>query len=222
MVVDEVTVKVLSSACSVSDLMEEGISVIEDVHKKRQPFPHMPALYFVRPANDVLRIVASDFEGKALYSSAHVFLSSMAAREHVSIIKQAHGIVNRLGTFKEALIEYLVHDDRTFTTYHDADIQNIYGDNADKAGVDLNSMAIRTSTLFATLRERPVIRYSAHQGQDESATSGQGTGTVGHGDSLSSPAAQFAHMLLDRVDQVSSRVSDFPSGDTCDVLVLDR
>jgi syntaxin-binding protein 1 len=69
--------RVLSSAAKMSEILDCNVSVVEDLHKNREPLP-LVAVYFVQPTNrNVERILADFPEGEAaLYQSVHIFFSS--------------------------------------------------------------------------------------------------------------------------------------------------
>ena len=64
MVVDEMTTKVLSSVCAVSNLVENRVSIVENIQKKRQPLPNMTVIYFISPTNGSVSRLLNDFSGK--------------------------------------------------------------------------------------------------------------------------------------------------------------
>uniref|UniRef100_A0A4X2L6V2 Syntaxin binding protein 3 n=1 Tax=Vombatus ursinus TaxID=29139 RepID=A0A4X2L6V2_VOMUR len=51
MVLDEFTTKLLASCCKMTDLLAEGITVVEDIYKNREPVRQMKALYFITPTS---------------------------------------------------------------------------------------------------------------------------------------------------------------------------
>ena len=80
MIVDEHAMQVISSACKVSDLLVKNVTIIENLAKKRQPFPTMDAIYFISPTKSSVDQVIEDFNvpNKPTYRYAHLlFTSSM-------------------------------------------------------------------------------------------------------------------------------------------------
>ena len=49
LVVDSVSVRVIGAACSMYDITEEGISLVENIELNREPMAEMEAIYFVSP-----------------------------------------------------------------------------------------------------------------------------------------------------------------------------
>ncbi|XP_026189916.1 syntaxin-binding protein 1 [Cyclospora cayetanensis] len=78
MVVDSQTLNVLSSCCSVYDVLYDGVTVVELISKQRQPLPELNALYFLSPCEDSVRALITDFkdERKPQHRSAYVYFSS--------------------------------------------------------------------------------------------------------------------------------------------------
>ncbi|CDI79534.1 syntaxin binding protein, putative [Eimeria praecox] len=78
MVVDEKTLNVLSSCCSVYDVLYDGVTIVELISKQRQPLPELNALYFLSPSEDSVQALINDFkdEKKPQYRSAYVYFSS--------------------------------------------------------------------------------------------------------------------------------------------------
>ncbi|KAL6007963.1 STXBP unc-18 S1 [Asimina triloba] len=65
LIMDKVTVKVMSYSCKMADITEEGVSLVEDLAKRRQPLPLMDAIYFIQP----------------LLEKAYVFFSSPISKD---------------------------------------------------------------------------------------------------------------------------------------------
>jgi syntaxin-binding protein 1 len=61
---DKLTVKIMSFSCKMADVMEEGVSLVEDLYMRRQPLPLMDAIYFIQPTKENIRIFMSDMSGK--------------------------------------------------------------------------------------------------------------------------------------------------------------
>lgn len=61
---DEYTTRVVSSALTMFDIMEQNVSIVEDLARGRQPFPDMDAVYFITPTMASAKRVMSDFVSK--------------------------------------------------------------------------------------------------------------------------------------------------------------
>ncbi|KAJ4838822.1 Protein transport Sec1a [Turnera subulata] len=52
LIMDKVTVKVMSHSCKMADITDQGISLVEDLFRRRQPMTTMDAVYFIQPSKE--------------------------------------------------------------------------------------------------------------------------------------------------------------------------
>jgi syntaxin-binding protein 1 len=52
LIMDKLTVKIMSYACKMADITQEGVSLVEDIFRRRQPLPSMDAIYFIQPTKE--------------------------------------------------------------------------------------------------------------------------------------------------------------------------
>ncbi|XP_024398649.1 SNARE-interacting protein KEULE isoform X6 [Physcomitrium patens] len=175
LVMDEITVKVMSSSCKMTEITEEGISLVENIGKSRQPLPALDAVYFIQPSQNNVESLIGDMSGKApRYKRAFVFFSSPVPRNLLNTIKSEASVLARVAVLREVNVEFLTIDTQGFTTDHDKALEHLFGDHgADSRDYELcvESMAIRLSTVFASLKEFPHVRYRApnpHAGGSDS------------------------------------------------------
>ena len=86
MLVDSLTVRILSGAYKLSELLEENINLVENITARdaagsylgRQPMPNMTACYFITPTVESINRMLADYKDKRspMYGKCHVFLSS--------------------------------------------------------------------------------------------------------------------------------------------------
>ena len=73
--------------------------VVEKMELTREPLG-LEAIYFISPTKENVKILASDGD-KDLYSSFHVFFSSVVTEELLSHIKKNANLLRKLKTLKE-------------------------------------------------------------------------------------------------------------------------
>nr|AFK39976.1 unknown [Lotus japonicus] len=169
LIMDKLTVKIMSHSCKMADITDEGVSLVEDIYKRRQPLPTMDAIYFIQPTKENIIMFLSDMSGrKPLYRKAFVFFSSPIARELVMDIKKGALVLPRIGALREMNLEYFAIDSQGFITNNERALEELYGDeeNARKAVACLNVMATRIASVFASLREFPFVRFRAAKSLD--------------------------------------------------------
>ncbi|XP_047158297.1 SNARE-interacting protein KEULE-like [Vigna umbellata] len=111
LIMDKLTVKIMSHSCKMADITDEGVSLVEDIYKRRQPLPAMDAIYFIQPTRENIIMFLSDMSGrKPLYRKAFVFFSSPIARELVMEIKKDAQVLPRIGALREMNLEYFTID----------------------------------------------------------------------------------------------------------------
>lgn len=68
LILDNLTTRLLSACCKMSDIMQERILFIEDLAKVRAPLIENEAIYFISPVTESIRRLIDDFApGKQQY-----------------------------------------------------------------------------------------------------------------------------------------------------------
>uniref|UniRef100_A0A7N0ZXT0 SNARE-interacting protein KEULE n=1 Tax=Kalanchoe fedtschenkoi TaxID=63787 RepID=A0A7N0ZXT0_KALFE len=215
LIMDKLTVKIISHPCKMADTTEEGVSLVEDIYRRRQPLPTMEAVYFVQPTRENVIMFLSDMAGKSpLYKKAYVFFSSPISRDLVGQIKRDPTVLPRISALREMNLEYFAIDSQGFITDNERALEELFGDeeNTQKGDACLNAMATRISTVFASLREFPSVRYRAAKSLD------MDTMTTFR-DLI---PTKLAAGIWNCLEKYKSSIPNFPQTETCELLILDR
>ncbi|KAG6747987.1 hypothetical protein POTOM_047879 [Populus tomentosa] len=229
LIMDKVTVKVMSHSCKMSDITDQGISLVEDLFRRREPMTSMDAIYFIQPSKENVVMFLSDMSGREpLYkkdsdyvsdhmllclSRAYVFFSSSVPKELVNHIKCDTSVLPRIGALREMNMEYFPIDNQAFITDHEGALGELYGKNVENSrrfDACLNTMATRIATVFASLNELPFVRYRAAKATDDS--------TATFRDSI---PAKLADGVWNNLLKYKC-IPNFPQTETCELLILDR
>ncbi|ERN13317.1 hypothetical protein AMTR_s00041p00086140 [Amborella trichopoda] len=217
LIMDKITVKVMSYSCKMADITEEGISLVEDLYKRRQPLPSMDAVYFIQPLKENVVMFLSDMSGRCpLYKKAHVFFSSPITKDLVAMIKNDTSVLPRIGALREMNLEYFAIDGQGFTTDHERALEELYGENVEssrKYDACLNSMAVRLATVFASMRELPLVRFRAAKSSLDASTLTTVRDLV---------PTKLAAALWNCITKYKSTIPNFPQTETCELLIVDR
>ncbi|KAJ1607787.1 STXBP/UNC-18/SEC1 syntaxin [Cryptosporidium canis] len=159
MVVDKFTLKIISSCCSFYDIIEAGVTIVEQLHTKRQPLRKMDCIYFVTGDRRNLEQILRDFEGDGMYRSAHLFVTGFRG-ERMSgfdILSGNEGLLKRLFSFKEVNLDFIPYDSRTFYI----DNQGLFTTSIDISERLQQQIISGINTLCKTLgvSNKPIIRY---------------------------------------------------------------
>lgn len=215
LVMDKLTLKIMSYSCKMADITEEGVSLVEDIQRRRQPLPTMDAIYFFQPTKENVVIFLSDMSGRSpLYKKAFVFFSSPVPAELVNHIKKDASVLSRIGALREMNLEYFAIDSQGFITDNERALEELFGDeeNSRKCDACLNVMANRIATVFASLREFPFVRYRAAKSLDPT------TMTTFRDLIPTKLAAGIWNCLM----KYKAKLPNFPQQETCELLILDR
>ncbi|XP_038875748.1 SNARE-interacting protein KEULE-like isoform X1 [Benincasa hispida] len=215
LIMDKLTVKIMSYSCKMADITDEGVSLVEDIYRRRQPLPSMDAIYFIQPSRENVIMFLSDMSGRSpLYRKAFVFFSSPISKELVSHIKRDSTVLPRIAALKEMNLEYFAIDSQGFTTNNEKALEELFCDDesSQKGVACLNEMAIRVGTVFASLREFPSVRYRAAKSLDT-------TTMTTFRDLI---PTKVAAGVYDCITKYKKTIPDFPQSETCELLILDR
>uniref|UniRef100_A0A673B247 Syntaxin binding protein 2 n=1 Tax=Sphaeramia orbicularis TaxID=375764 RepID=A0A673B247_9TELE len=144
LIVDHMSMRILSSCCKMSDILAEGVTIVEDINKRREPISSLEAIYLISP---VEKVTCPD----GLF--AEIGRSRVA-----KVIK----------TLKEINVAFLPYESQVFSL---DDSTSLYSFYSSKPTVDrdkmMENLAEQIATLCDTLKEYPAIRY--RKGPEENA-----------------------------------------------------
>ncbi|XP_073027533.1 protein transport Sec1a-like [Primulina eburnea] len=216
LIMDKVTVKVMSHSCKMADITDQGVSLVEDLYRRRQPLPSMDAIYFIQPSKENVIMFLSDMSGREpLYRKAYVYFSSSVPKELVARVKNDTSVLPRIGALREMNLEYFSVDGQGFITDHEMALEELYGDdsgNSRRFDACLNVMATRIATVFASLKEYPFVRYKAAKGLEDSMMT----------TSRDLVPTKLAAVIWNNISMYKSSIPNFPQTETCELLIVDR
>ena len=145
-----------------SEITEEGVSLVENLELAREPMAAMEAIYFVSPTFESMQRIAADFANAddPKYDAAHIYPTSHIPDEVLFPLKACAGLRPYLKTLKELNIEFLACEAQAFSLDMPESFHLLTGavEPQHRAAVQM-TIAERMATLFVTLGMRPEIRY---------------------------------------------------------------
>ncbi|XP_041912291.1 syntaxin-binding protein 3 [Alosa sapidissima] len=157
LMLDQFTTQLLSSCCKMSDLMCEGITIVEDLFKVREPVPDMKAIYFITPTAKSVEAFIKDFKPKPKYKAAYVYFTDYCPDDLFSKIKT--DCPRYIRVCKEINISFLPQESQVFTFDNPGAFNSIYSPHSEDRLKTLETLANQIVTLCATLNENPGVRY---------------------------------------------------------------
>ncbi|EPS63425.1 hypothetical protein M569_11359, partial [Genlisea aurea] len=217
LIMDKVTLKVMSHSCKMADITDQGVSLVEQLLRSKEPMPSMDAIYFIQPLKENVIMFLSDMSGREpLYRKAYVYFSTPVPKDLVARIKNDASVLPRIGALREMNLEYFSIDSQGFITDHESALQDLYGENVENSRIFdmcLNEMSLRIATVFASLKEFPSVRYKAVKGIEEGSLPNTVRELI---------PTKLAAGIWNHISTYKSTIPNFPQSETCELLIMDR
>nr|CCM16509.1 Sec1/Munc18 related protein, putative [Leishmania guyanensis] len=172
LVCDNKAAEILSTCVRMHDLMDHGVTLVEDLGLPRQSVLSSAAIYFIEPTEESVRQVMNDWQTKDMYREAHVFFTSPSSEKNIQLLASEPRLVQAIKTLKDMLLDFVVPESLLFCFGMHDDIQRLFPpDVAFSGGHEniLGEIATRLVSVFFTIGAGvPTVQYQgssrlAHQ-----------------------------------------------------------
>ena len=209
LVVDPHTLRIVGNCMRMFDLMEQYVSVVENVLKQRQPLRALEAVYLLSPTEASVAAFLKDCgDGKSapLYRAAHLFFTQHVPDALFAQIKASERARAFVHSFVELELDFAVRESRVFSTESRAALYHLYSPQTPDAEAYCVALANQLATVCVSMRAVPLVRYEA-------------AGTTRSG--LNVPRTIGVHLLA-ALERLRAGGAFVPSGPPVTLLLLGR
>jgi syntaxin-binding protein 1 len=162
LIVDEESMHIISTCCRMYDVMERGVTVVENVMVNRQPLSKLQAIYFLSPTEESVAHLINDFDpkkkSKVMYAGVHLFFTTRVPDSLFLKLKKAP-VHARIRQFKELNLDFLAPESQLFHFDMPDSLCQLFSPRGNKEE-EIQRIAKKLVSVCCTLSEYPLIRYS--------------------------------------------------------------
>ncbi|KAL1917572.1 uncharacterized protein VTP21DRAFT_3965 [Calcarisporiella thermophila] len=165
LVADPPALKILSASCQMYDILEEQVTLVENITKQRQPYPSLEAIYLLTPVPASFKRLIEDFSRPQgpMYAAAHlIFTSGLSDKlfEDLNTRLKSSGVGRYIKGLKEIYVDFIGLESKVFSLETPYSFFGLFSPSeVSRLESDISRISKQLLSVCVTLGENPVIRY---------------------------------------------------------------
>ncbi|KAM3584082.1 syntaxin binding protein 1 [Umbelopsis sp. WA50703] len=155
------------------DILEENVTLVENIEKQRQPYPNLEAIYILTPCVASTSRLVDDFarKGGPMYAAAHVHFTNgldNSVFEDLTRKLRTSDVSKYIQSLKEMYVDFYIRESAVYSLNSHHQFASLFGkesassnrtSSAGKLENNLEEIAKQILSVCATVGENPLIRY---------------------------------------------------------------
>ncbi|KAL1916713.1 uncharacterized protein VTP21DRAFT_5417 [Calcarisporiella thermophila] len=164
-VADARALRFLSAVCNMYDILEENVTLVENLERPRNPYPDLEALYLLTPSVESITRFVNDFSppSQSKYAAAHLLFTSSLNEQHYGVLNQLlkKAAADRyVLSLKEIHTDFLAVEERVFSLDMPLSFFVMYSPVEEwRVEEEVQRMAKKLASVCVALDECPVVKY---------------------------------------------------------------
>ncbi|ORC92821.1 syntaxin binding protein 1 [Trypanosoma theileri] len=160
LICDSTATRILNSCMRVHELMEHGVTLLEDLMTPRQPIINSPAIYFFVPEDASVNRIIEEWSVKDPYKEIHIFALNNTPDRFLQQLAQSR-MASKVKSYKDMMLDFSAPETLVFHLNMQNEIPQFFSPVLPPSReLVLDIAASRLLSVFHTLNNGvPVIRY---------------------------------------------------------------
>lgn len=160
LVVDTVSLPVLSAMINTTELVELGVVLTERYDLKRKPFPHFQAIYMLQSDTPINQFISDFSSSQPMYAAAHLLTTSSCSPLTMKALTEKPDVVNHIHSLIDLFISFRPMEPMFFLTPCRFPFNSLYSPTPKVPFLDVSFEAIRgLVSFFITIKACPNVAF---------------------------------------------------------------